>query len=644
MSSTVWIILIASIFVAYFAFTFWSWITRRFLKIFTGGRIINFMIILEIIGIIVLVTALIVMNTGNPTDATLSALMITGLILALPAALFLLTYLLLLILQRDESIVVYSDHVNYEWMQSQHEEMSEREQQALSRAAQLDAEIEAAARTLKKEESEERKEEIETTIEIYKAEKEELVQEAVVLGAEQKRLQSDKEMFKDIEAILERCKVEGDIDKIAETEEQYKELQKEQVKRQLDLDMAIDTTPVEGVDDKIDEELFQMRNLVLGLEKSVEEEQPTPIATQPTEQTTAIIDGEEEVITGTESTETEPVDELAETLRALEKIESPVSVEKDENISLEARELAKLRKKIAVLENEKERKRIQARDQRAARLAEKRALLSRDNIDKLVSAYFLETAACFLMNRDGYKDKYGISPYNRIVVNKDESKVTHLMATTANKFYRFSELLVDAEVFAKHDTLYPRFAELKDEGTSLVRIAEKLHVLYLQSYRKDFIKDFRYREDWDNLLILASHHYNSKKLTFAGVFSLLPFNLFDSSGVLKDSEIVNHLSNPRLLEYFREYFPNWENLGFESEIQAYVTGFFKSNKKMFKPEQLPGVILKDIPRISKALTSVLKKSNIVEQAAIVTEAKKPKHIIKRVAKSEDEQPPSGTAS
>jgi len=253
------------------------------------------------------------------------------------------------------------------------------------------------------------------------------------------------------------------------------------------------------------------------------------------------------------------------------------------------------------VENEKALKQLRNKEARALAAAEKRRLLSHQNISDHIEKYFIETAACFLMDRDKYKDRFGLSPYNRVVVTKREGKpdeVKHVMMATPDKLYKFCEILVDTDRFVSHKSLYPMFMDLTKEGTSLVRISEKLHLMYLQFYKKDFVKDYRYKEDFENLLVTVSHRHVVKGYDFSQVFKAFPFR---PSEEFTEDDIVDYLKNPDLQHAFNTYFPNFGDLGFESMYQALVIAFIGHLKHDLDVEILIQIITKDANKLAKRL-------------------------------------------
>jgi hypothetical protein len=201
--------------------------------------------------------------------------------------------------------------------------------------------------------------------------------------------------------------------------------------------------------------------------------------------------------------------------------------------------------------NEKE------RAQRAQQYAEtrkenqqiKRALLGRQNIEVLLNKYFVEVAVCFMMDRDAYKDKFGLAPYNRVVNSKTGGEATHIMATTEDRFWRFSEALVDVERFLEHKTLFPAFEKFFATNTPLVLISEKLYYMYLQkNTRKDFVKNYTYKEDFENLLVLVK---NNLLLRDNGIdetnWEALGFRNFDDAMYIKEINDYRHGKAPKEL-------------------------------------------------------------------------------------------------
>lgn len=271
------------------------------------------------------------------------------------------------------------------------------------------------------------------------------------------------------------------------------------------------------------------------------------------------------------------------------------------------------------VEREKAAKAAASKEARALAAAEKKQLLSRPNVEAHIQAYFMETAACFLMDRDAYKDRFGLSTYNRVVVTKREGKpddVKHVMHATPDKLFKFCEILIDTDRFLEHPSLYPMFVELTGEGTSLVRISEKLHLMYLQFYKKDFVKDYRYKEDFENLLVTVSHRHFVKGYDFKQVFAGFPFN--PSGDELTEDDMINYLKNPELQAAFQNYFPNFSDLGFENMHQALVVAFIDNLKKDLDVNILVQIIVKDANKLAKRL---IKESN---KPATKPRAAKPK--------------------
>ena len=236
-------------------------------------------------------------------------------------------------------------------------------------------------------------------------------------------------------------------------------------------------------------------------------------------------------------------------------------------------------------------------EKRKLAAAEKRQLLSRENLERYTRKYFAEIAACFLMNRNAYKDKFGISPYNKIIIN--DEKVELVMAVTRDKLYKFAEILPDVEIFFKTKRLSDMFKQLLSDETTMVQISEKLHVLYLQFFRDDFIKDYRKRIDFENMLIIAANYYIMRDLNLSEIYTNVTF---DAGEHFTDADITIYLSNSEVSDNFRLAFKNYSDLGFENLTQAYVTCFFASQKDRIGTEELINAILKDINRLTKLLT------------------------------------------
>ena len=373
----------------------------------------------------------------------------------------------------------------------------------------------------------------------------------------------------------------------------------------------IDSPSVEAVDDSPKADVAETKKLIqeqLALPAPKEEKpKPKPRTRKPS--------------VGKKSYADQVVDKVSDDAKK-EMVAKQMALLAEQENSAELQEmLDKMKEKIADLENEKEAKKQRDKERRAAKVAAMRATFSRENVDKHIRKYFIELAACFLMNRDSYKDKFGLSPYNRVVISETKSgkkKVTHSILATKDKLYKFAELLIDVDRFFAHPNLYPLFVELVNEGTSLVRISEKLHLLYLQNYRKDFAKDYRYKEDFENILVLTSHHYIAKTMTFKPVFTPPP--AFDVKAALLGDEGMAYLSDTQRQERFEDYFPNYRDLGFESASQAYVAAFAQTQRNEVEMSTLVDVILKDANRTAKALERLNKASAKAKPKAVTTKA------------------------
>jgi len=335
------------------------------------------------------------------------------------------------------------------------------------------------------------------------------------------------------------------------------------------------------IGDTNDEELAQ--NLQLIREAQLQEQQRIEEEKAQLEQEISILHTEidekkSEVIDDVDEKEEDVVDDLEEERARL--LEQREQLEKDKAESeafakhqLESALLGKgqldimqaEKVRVAMLLAEKEKK-DQERDLRAKQYAEtrkecqlvKKTLLARPNLETLVRKYYVEVAACFLMNRDAYKDEFGLAPYNKIIQPKPGCEVMtaqHVMAKTEDRFWRFAQTLVDVERFMAHPVLFPAYEKFVATDTSLVIISEQLHYMYLQkNTRKDFVKNYTYKEDFENLLILVNNNY-----------------IVRSGGL-----------NPT----------NWEKLGFNSFDEAMHIASISANTAGKTPKELVDAVLK----------------------------------------------------
>lgn len=238
-----------------------------------------------------------------------------------------------------------------------------------------------------------------------------------------------------------------------------------------------------------------------------------------------------------------------------------------------------------------------------AELARKQ-MLSRTNIEKLIHKFFMEVSVCFLMDREDYKRRYGIAPYNRVIMQPAstegaEPTAKYIMASTEDRLYRFAEVLVDVERFFLHPQLYAMYNELIYARTPLVLVSERLHHMYLQFHRKDFVRDYRHKPNFDNLLILVSNHFSLRSIKFKTLFA--PPYPFDRIENIDDDAIIEYLGNGDRQKAFEEAFPHYIQMGFENVHQAMYVGFIESIKDKMQPLDLFPIIIKDTARIAKLL-------------------------------------------
>lgn len=255
-------------------------------------------------------------------------------------------------------------------------------------------------------------------------------------------------------------------------------------------------------------------------------------------------------------------------------------------------------------EQERLAKQKQYRENRLQIEFARRQLLSRPNIEKLIHKYFAEVAVCFFMDREDFKRKYGIAPYNRVVMQPSakeggEPTPKYLMTNTEDRLYRFSEVLVDVERFFMHPQLYAMYTELVNRRTPLVLISERLHHMYLQYHKKDFVRDYRHKPNFDNLLIVVSNHFTLRAVNFKEIFP--PPYPFDIAN-FDDDLIVEFLSDANRQKAFETAFPHYAQMGFEDLYQALYVGFIVAIKDRLQPVDVLSAILKDTTRIAKLMS------------------------------------------
>ncbi|MDR1917765.1 MAG: hypothetical protein LBQ05_02140 [Christensenellaceae bacterium] len=246
---------------------------------------------------------------------------------------------------------------------------------------------------------------------------------------------------------------------------------------------------------------------------------------------------------------------------------------------------------------------------RKQKIDDKKMLFAPSNLDRYLRNYFVETASCFLMDRDKYIDYFGIAPYNKITIKPSKipgvpDEVIYSITTTKPRFYKFCTYLIDMERFITHEQLYHNFILSIESGKSLVRISEQLHKLYRKLYKSDFVNNFSHKEDFDNLIVLVSNNYILGNNNFRNIFTRIPFDIPDG---LTENNIVNYLANPNIREKFVEAFPNYSDIGFESLWDALYICFINSIKNKLSHEQITSAITTDHKRIAKALAREDKK-------------------------------------
>ncbi|MCL2569902.1 MAG: hypothetical protein FWE16_01710 [Firmicutes bacterium] len=580
--------------VAYGGFIAWTIFNGTFRRVFMGTRIVSTMIFIELIGLGLMLLALIVfLIFGFGAFAIAEAMMILGLLCAVPAAIYLIVYMAFKLFATDE---VYEDeNINAEWFEQQQEEAREREAKATMMSATVQEEITvrhehihqiddqiaqnqqqafqnqytdpnaAAELERQREDLEAKKEEERAEKQRLEDEQAKLERERELLRQERERLEADKQRLEVVEENAKQAQVAGDA-AMAES----LAVEAEKIK-----------TEANQKHEQVEAELAAMREQLAQLQQSKQnEDADTNAKKQQLEQELAVAKQQLEAGTITDEEYNRIQGEL-------------------ENNMLQ---LGAALARIEQIEQDAQTKKDRDREKRVAKAAEMKAILSRENIDKYIQKYFIEVSACFLMNRNAYKDRFGLSPYNRIVVIPSGQEgvadtVNHLMTGTEDKLYKFAEMLIDVDRFIKHK-MFNMFKEFVNEGTSLVRISEKLHLLYLQFYKKDFVRDYRYKEDFENILILVSHHYLTSHLNFKQLFVNVPFEIKPS---FTDQEIVDYLANPIIQENFAAYFPNYEDLGFANLYEALTVCFTDSRKDRLSIDKLVKVILKESAQLSKML-------------------------------------------
>ncbi len=240
-------------------------------------------------------------------------------------------------------------------------------------------------------------------------------------------------------------------------------------------------------------------------------------------------------------------------------------------------------------------------EKRKQKAQEKKTLLAQPNLERYLRRYFIETTACFLLDRTLYKDKNGIAPYNKLAINKDTNLPEYTMSATKGKLYKFCTYLVDAERFITHQYLYNDFITAIEQGVSLSRISETLHSLYRKKYKKDFILNLSNREDWDNVLILVYNNYILNNDNFKDIFTHLPFEI---PFAYNDENIIDYLKDPDLQERFAEKYSALEEMGVPTFWEAIYICFINSIKQKLTTEQLEAALLREYKKISRSLKRI----------------------------------------
>ena len=235
---------------------------------------------------------------------------------------------------------------------------------------------------------------------------------------------------------------------------------------------------------------------------------------------------------------------------------------------------------------------------RRQKAQEKKSLLSQINLERYLRRYFVETAACFLMDRTIYKDKNGIAPYNKFAVNKNTNLPEYIMSNTKGRLYKFCTYLVDAERFITHQVLYDDFITAIEQGVSLSRISETLHPLYRKKYKKDFVLNLSNREDWDNVMILVYNNYILNNDNFKDIFTRVPFEI---PVAYSEENIVDYLKDADLQERFEEKYIALEEMGVPTFWDAIYICFINSIKQKLTTEQLETALLREYKKIARAL-------------------------------------------
>lgn len=249
------------------------------------------------------------------------------------------------------------------------------------------------------------------------------------------------------------------------------------------------------------------------------------------------------------------------------------------------------------------------------RAAEKKALLQQSNLEKYLQRYFIETAACFVLNRNIYKDKCGIAPYNKFATNKVTELPEYTMSMTKGRLYKFCTYLIDVEKFITHPELYRDFTTAVEQGVPLARVSETLHPIYRKKYKKDFILNLSNREDWDNVMILVYNNYLLNNDNFKDVFTRVPFEI---PVAYNEQNITDYLADLDVQDRFIDRYPALAEMGFPTPWEAIYICFVNTVKQKLSIEQLENAILKDYKKIARALVrrDKLRQKELKKQAQV----------------------------
>jgi ABC-type multidrug transport system fused ATPase/permease subunit len=283
----------------------------------------------------------------------------------------------------------------------------------------------------------------------------------------------------------------------------------------------------------------------------------------------------------------------------IEKQKNSFAIDKDELDKLLA-EKATFEARLAEREQIERSRILLAVDTRQKNAEARKAIFSQENLDNLITTYFVPLSACFLMNRDTFMDNYGIAPYNKVATNSTESgnKLFVLsMSRSETSIYKFAEFLEDTKRFVAHKNLYPLYLDLRTQKVSLVRMSQQIQKVLLRDYRADFIKDYKKKEDFDNLLILVTNYTVTKDIDFKSIFKNIPFNIAD----FDRAQVANYLAEKELRDSFEAVFPGYKALGYPNLSHAMYACLADTIKNKRDIQFLLDAITKDAKGVSKLI-------------------------------------------